>query len=76
MPDLAAAYAFGLMKDHPYVDGNKRTALVVLVAFLDLNGIELTATNGEALTAMLAVAAGEMTEAELTGWIEAHSRAS
>ena len=74
--DLAAAYAFGLMKDHPYVDGNKRTALVVLVAFLDVNGIELTATSGEALMAMLAVAAGEMTEAELTDWIEAHSRAS
>ena len=76
LPDLAAAYAFGLMKDHPYVDGNKRTALVVLVAFLDLNGVELTAANGEALEAVLAVAAGEMTEAELAGWIEVHSRAA
>jgi death-on-curing protein len=76
LPDLAAAHAFGLMKDHAYVDGNKRTALVVLVAFLDLNGVELTATNREALQAMLAVAAGEMTEAELTDWIEAHSRAA
>ena len=76
LADLGAAYAFGLLKDHPYIDGNKRTALVVLVAFLDLNGVELTATNGEAVWAMLAVAAGEMTEAELADWIEAHSRAS
>jgi death-on-curing protein len=76
LSNLAAAYAFGLMKDHPYVDGNKRSALVVLVAFQDLNGVELTATNAEALTAMLAVAAGEMTEAELADWIEAHSRAA
>jgi len=74
LPDLAAAYAFGLMKDHAYVDGNKRTALVVLVAFLDLNGVELTATNGEALEAMLAVAAGEMTETELADWIKTHSQ--
>jgi death-on-curing protein len=72
---LAAAYAFGLMRDHPYVDGNKRTALVVLVAFLDLNGVDLTASDGEALLAMLAVAAGELAEAELVGWIDAHSRA-
>ena len=76
LPDLAAAHAFGLMKDHPYVDGNKRTALVVLVAFLDLNSIELTATSGEALVAMLAVASGEMSEAELADWIKAHSRAA
>jgi len=76
MSDLAAAYAFGLTNGHPYVGGNKRTALVVLAAFLDLNGIELTATSGETLVAMLAVAAGEMTEAELTDWVEAHSRAS
>jgi len=63
-----------LMKDHPYVDGNKRTALVVTVAFLDLNGVELTATNLEALATMLAVAAGEMTEDELADRIGEHSR--
>lgn len=75
LSELAAAYAFGLMKDHPYVDGNKRVGLVVLVAFLDLNGVDLSATNSEAHLAVLAVAAGEMTEAELTDWIESHSRA-
>jgi hypothetical protein len=57
----------------PYVDGNKRVALVALVAFLDLSGIELKATNAEATTTILAVAAGEFTEDELTRWIEAHS---
>ncbi len=75
LPELAAAYAFGLMRDHPYVDGNKRIALVALVAFLDLNGMELVATNADAHMAVLAVAAGEMTEAELADWIEAHSSA-
>jgi len=73
LPELAAAYGFALTKDHPYVDGNKRTALVVLVAFLGLNGVELTATNRQALEAMLAVAAGEMTETEVADWIGTHS---
>ncbi len=76
LTELAAAYAFGLLKNHPYVDGNKRTALVVLVAFLDLNGVALTATNVEAIRAMLAVAGGEMTEAELAEWIDAHLQVS
>lgn len=73
---LAAAYAFGLLMDHPYVDGNKRIALVTLVAFLDLNGVELTASNADSHIAVLAVAAGEMSEAELADWIEGHSRTS
>ena len=74
LSDLAAAYAFGLAKNHPYVDGNKRVALVALVAFLDRNGIELAATNAEALSAMVAVAAGEWSEQQLADWIEARSR--
>jgi death-on-curing protein len=72
--DLAAAHAFALIQDHPYVDGNKRTALVALVAFLDLNGILLTATNTDAVSVMLRVAAGEMTKEELAAWVRAHSR--
>jgi death-on-curing protein len=76
LADLAAAYAFGLIKDHAYLAGNKRIALVVMVAFLDLNDIELTATDPEVVLAMLSVAAGEMTEAELADWIAAHSRTS
>ena len=76
LADLAAAYAFGLIRDHPYVDGNKRIALVAMAAFLDRNGIELTASNGEALSAMLAVAAGDMAEGELAEWVDAHSRSA
>ena len=69
---LAAAYAFALTKDHPYIDGNKRIALVVMVAFLERNGVELMATNAEMLSVMLALAAGDMTEDELVRWIDAH----
>ena len=72
---LAAAYAYGLTRNHPFVDGNKRVALVVMVAFLERNGVELTAMNPEALSVILALAAGDVTEAELAGWIVAHSRA-
>ena len=74
LAELAAGYAFGLARNHPYTDGNKRIALVVMVAFLDRNGVELTATNAEAVTVILALAAGEMAEPELTAWIEGHTR--
>ncbi|MCI0582531.1 MAG: type II toxin-antitoxin system death-on-curing family toxin [Chloroflexi bacterium] len=73
LANLAAAYGFGLARDHPFVDGNKRIGLVALVAFLDRNGIELKASNAEAVTTMLAVAAAEMTEDELAIWVSAHS---
>ena len=75
LADLAAAYGFGLTKNHPYPHGNKRVALVIMVAFLERNGVELTATNAEAATLMLAVAAGELAEGELADWIDAHARA-
>jgi death-on-curing protein len=71
--ELAAAYGFGLVRNHPYVDGNKRVALVVMVAFLERNGTELTATIQEALSAMLDLAATEMSEAQLADWIDAHA---
>lgn len=73
LAELAAAYAFGLNRGHPYVDGNKRVGLVALVAFLDLNGLVLTATDVEVVTAMLAVAGGEMSEGDLAEWVEAHA---
>lgn len=75
LADLGAAHAFGLIGDHPYVDGNKRVGLVIMVAFLELNGVDLTATSPEAVAAMLAVAAGRMTERELAEWIREHSTA-
>jgi death on curing protein len=66
--DLAAAYAYGIARNHPFVDGNKRTAVVVSETFLALNGHELTATNAEVVVAFLALAAGELTEDELADW--------
>lgn len=71
--ELAASYAFGLAMNHPFVDGNKRVALVVMVAFLDRNGYELKATNAQALDILLQLASGGLDEAGLAGWVEEHS---
>jgi death-on-curing protein len=70
--DLAAAYGFGLACNHPFADGNKRTAFVTMELFLDLNGWTLTADDTDCITTMEAVAAGQMTEADLAAWIRAH----
>jgi death-on-curing protein len=66
--ELAAAYARGITQNHPFVDGNKRTAFVVSAAFLDLNGQELAADEAEAAVVFLRLAAGEFSEAELAQW--------
>ncbi len=71
--ELAAAYAFGIARNHPFVDGNKRTALVAAYTFLGLNGYELVATEAEAVVAILALAAGELTEEQLALWFADHS---
>lgn len=73
LPRLAASHAFGISRNHPFLDGNKRTSLVVAELFLALNGLELTASDTECVTTFLALAAGDITEDELAGWIEAHS---
>ena len=73
-PQLAAAYAFGIAKNHAFIDGNKRTAAVVCEAFLELNGFELAATDAEAYPVFLAVAAGELSETALTVWLIKNSR--
>ncbi len=72
--DLAAAYAFGLAKNHPFADGNKRTAFVVSVVFLLLNGRDLTATEVDVVETFLKLAAGDMPESELATWFRARSR--
>ena len=69
---LAASYAFGLSRNHPFLDGNKRTSVVVAELFLELNGSELTATDAECVTTSLQLAAGELTEEQLADWIAAH----
>ena len=66
---LAAAYAFGIARNHPFVDGNKRTAWVFARLFLALNGVELRFTPEDAITAMVALAAGELSEDELADWL-------
>lgn len=69
---LAAQYAFGLSRNHPFIDGNKRTSLAVLELFLLLNGHELTATDAECVTTFLALAAGDVTEDQLAAWVADH----
>jgi len=71
--DLAAAYAFGIIRNHPFVDGNKRTGFLAAYVFLDLNGWELMASEAEAVVAVLALAAKEMDEAGFAGWLKAKS---
>lgn len=70
---LAAAYGFGLARNHPFVDGNKRTAFIAIELFLALNGHELQASDLDCFTTMLALAADELSEEALAGWIRAHA---
>lgn len=71
---LAAAYAYGIAKNHPFMDGNKRTALVTAVLFLELNGYELVASDSECVLTILALADGTMPEADLAVWIKANTQ--
>jgi death on curing protein len=71
--DLAAAYAFGIIRNHPFVDGNKRTGFLAAYVFLDLNGWELMAPENEAVAAVLALAAGEIQEAGFSEWLKTNS---
>jgi len=73
MADLAAAYAAGIVKNHPFLDGNKRTGFMLGAGFLERNGCEFHATEAEAVVRTLALAAGEMTEAEYAEWLKANS---
>jgi len=70
---LAAAYAFGIARNHPFVDGNKRTAAVVSETFLTLNGYAVGASDAELVVAFLALAAGDLSEDELTDWFRQHT---
>ena len=72
--DLAAAYAVGIAKNHAFIDGNKRTAFVAAAVFLGRNGLLLTAAEADATVAMLGVAEGIMSEAQLASWLKDHSK--
>lgn len=69
---LAAAYAFGLARNHPFTDGNKRTAWTVARLFLRLNGVGLAFTEREAIDIVISLTAGELTEPELADWFRGH----
>lgn len=72
--ELSAAYAFGIVKNHPFVDGNKRTGFTIAVMFLDLNGRMFTASEVDATVQTLALAAGELGESGYADWLEANCK--
>ena len=74
--DLAALYGVGIVKGHPFIDGNKRLALMVMYVFLETNGYRLNAPEVEAVDVMLRLAAGELDEKGLSGWLKANSAPS
>lgn len=73
---LAASYAYGLARNHPFADGNKRTAAVVSEGFLNLNGYALSATDAEIVVIFTVLAAGEIAEDELAAWFREHLSAA
>ncbi|MGY6553599.1 MAG: type II toxin-antitoxin system death-on-curing family toxin [Wenzhouxiangella sp.] len=73
-PALAAAYAFGMARNHPFIDGNKRTAAVVCEVFLELNGYLLLAEDADLYPIFLSLAEGTLSETELAQWLRDHAR--
>lgn len=74
LSQLAASYAFGLVRNHPFVDGNKRTGLIVSFAFLEINGVSMTASEEDAYHAFIELASGTLTEDALAAWIGSNSK--
>ena len=68
--DLAAAYSYGLIRNHPFVDGNKRTGFLVAYVFLHMNGWQLKSSEAEAVNMILALAAGEIDEPGFSSWLK------
>jgi death-on-curing protein len=73
MAEMAAAYAAGIVKNHPFLDGNKRTGFMMGAGFLERNGLEFRATEAEAVLKTLALAAGAIDEAAYAAWLAANS---
>lgn len=69
LAELAAAYAYGIARNHPFVDGNKRTSLLALYTFLGVNGVDFEVPEAEAAAMILSLAAGEVSEESLARWI-------
>ncbi len=74
LADLAGSYALGIVKNHPFLDGNKRTGFMMGAGFLERNGYEFFAEEADAAIRTLALAAGEMTEKAYAAWLEANSQ--
>lgn len=72
-PALAATLTFGIAKNHPFVDGNKRTAWIVAATFLEINGHRVKASETETVLSMVALAGGEMSEAAFADWLRANT---
>ena len=70
---LAAAYGYGIARNHPFIDGNKRTAFVCTELFLMLNGANLTADDANCVATMLALAAGDLAEADFAAWLRSYT---
>jgi death-on-curing protein len=70
--EIAASYGYGIARNHPFVDGNKRTAFVAVQLFLMLNGFRLATSDPDYVLTMLAMAAGEISEAEFAAWVRSH----
>ena len=71
---LAAAYAWGLVRNHPFLDGNKRAAFLTAATFLNINGMDFLAPEGEVASMMRDTAAAEIDEAQLASWFRCHTR--
>jgi death-on-curing protein len=76
LAELAAAYAFDIARNHPFIDGNKRTAYVALEVFLALNGVRFPAPDAECVVMTLNMATGELAEEEFASWIRLHGKIS
>jgi death-on-curing protein len=71
---LAASYAFGIVKNHPFVDGNKRTGFTLAILFLERNGWRFSASEADATIQTLGLAAGDVSEAGYADWLKTHSQ--
>ena len=73
LPELAASYAFGLVKNHAFMDGNKRIGFLAATLFLELNGLRFSATEADAVIQTLGLATGDISEAEYASWLAENS---
>ena len=73
VPALAAAYAYGIVQNHPFRDGNKRIGFLAMVTFLGLNGHEFSASEADVVSEIVALADGKVPEAALVEWVRTHS---